>query len=347
MKLEAVMEQLQRQQQARLEMEGRERKDRGIRESHVFYAQQFATQQAALAASSRTPMGPVGRGPAISGPPRATAKSSMDSEPDEEAFEGEEAGSDLEEEEEGGEEVARRGHGDMEEMEMEEEEEEGDEVEGEEEEDEEEYLRNQAAPVTPAQRLPHAHRPSVSGQSHKPSSTRPASPSQARSKSPTGHHEWGFEEQYKQMQPSEWMTNDQCESGGKSSFRSATVTAHVPGTIKQNGSLAWNDDVDGGRAREAAKDFAKLYELDSDPKRKEFLDDLFVFMQKRDYQHWLTRARGERARERRQQRARPNQRRGEERLGARSRERHQPLRVPLDGVETGEPNMSMSMAGRG
>ncbi|XP_067829339.1 AT-rich interactive domain-containing protein 3B-like [Heptranchias perlo] len=48
-----------------------------------------------------------------------------------------------------------------------------------------------------------------------------------------------------------------------------------------NGSLAWNDDADGVRAREAAKDFAKLYELDSDPKRKEFLDDLFVFMQKR------------------------------------------------------------------
>lgn len=27
--------------------------------------------------------------------------------------------------------------------------------------------------------------------------------------------------------------------------------------------------------------FFKLYELDNDPKRKEFLDDLFTFMQKR------------------------------------------------------------------
>ncbi|XP_032871028.1 AT-rich interactive domain-containing protein 3B isoform X2 [Amblyraja radiata] len=255
MKLEAVMEQLQRQQQARLEMEGRERKDRGVREAHVFYAQQFAAQQAALAASSRTPTGSAGSGPALSGPSRA------DSDPDEDAFEGEEPCSDLEEEEEEeerGEEMVRRGHGDLEE----EEEEEGDEVEGEEEEDEdeeteEEYLRKQAAPVTPALRLPHAHRPSVSGQSLKPTSARPSSPSQAHSKSPTAHHEWGFEEQFKQMQPSEWMTNDQCESGGKNSFRTATVTAHVPGTIKQ------------------------LYELDSDPKRKEFLDDLFVFMQKR------------------------------------------------------------------
>lgn len=255
MKLEAVMEQLQRQQQARLEMEGRERKDRGVREAHVYYAQQFAAQQAALAALSRTPTGSAGSGPVPPGTSRA------DSDPDEDAFEGEEPCSDLEEdeeEEERGEEMVRRGHGDLEE----EEEEEGEEVEGEEEEDEdeeteEEYLRKQAAPVTPAVRLPHAHRPSVSGQSLKPTSARPSSPNQAHSKSPTAHHEWGYEEQFKQMQPSEWMTNDQCESGGKNSFRTATVTAHVPGTIKQ------------------------LYELDSDPKRKEFLDDLFVFMQKR------------------------------------------------------------------
>ncbi|XP_005393611.1 PREDICTED: AT-rich interactive domain-containing protein 3B isoform X2 [Chinchilla lanigera] len=50
--------------------------------------------------------------------------------------------------------------------------------------------------------------------------------------------------------------------------------------LKQNG-LAWSDDADGGRGREISRDFAKLYELDSDPERKEFLDDLFIFMQKR------------------------------------------------------------------
>ncbi|KAM9586224.1 AT-rich interactive domain-containing protein 3B [Trichechus inunguis] len=51
--------------------------------------------------------------------------------------------------------------------------------------------------------------------------------------------------------------------------------------LKQNGGLTWSDDADGGRGREISRDFAKLYELDGDPERKEFLDDLFVFMQKR------------------------------------------------------------------
>ncbi|KAK2082295.1 AT-rich interactive domain-containing protein 3B [Saguinus oedipus] len=51
--------------------------------------------------------------------------------------------------------------------------------------------------------------------------------------------------------------------------------------LKQNGGLAWSDDAGGGRGREISQDFAKLYELDGDPERKEFLDDLFVFMQKR------------------------------------------------------------------
>ncbi|XP_039570648.1 AT-rich interactive domain-containing protein 3B [Passer montanus] len=51
--------------------------------------------------------------------------------------------------------------------------------------------------------------------------------------------------------------------------------------LKQNGGASWSDDGDGGRGREISRDFAKLYELDSDPERKEFLDDLFIFMQKR------------------------------------------------------------------
>ncbi|KAF6128851.1 AT-rich interaction domain 3B [Phyllostomus discolor] len=63
-------------------------------------------------------------------------------------------------------------------------------------------------------------------------------------------------------------------------------TAGQPGwnqdeQLKQNGGLAWSDDADGGRGREISRDFAKLYELDGDPERKEFLDDLFIFMQKR------------------------------------------------------------------
>ncbi|XP_050834646.1 AT-rich interactive domain-containing protein 3B [Serinus canaria] len=52
--------------------------------------------------------------------------------------------------------------------------------------------------------------------------------------------------------------------------------------LKQNGGGgSWSDEGDGGRGREISRDFAKLYELDSDPERKEFLDDLFIFMQKR------------------------------------------------------------------
>ncbi|CAL8383007.1 unnamed protein product [Arctogadus glacialis] len=49
-----------------------------------------------------------------------------------------------------------------------------------------------------------------------------------------------------------------------------------------NGSAGWADEADSSRGRgEASRDFAKLYELDSDPNRKDFLDDLFTFMQKR------------------------------------------------------------------
>ncbi|XP_060030232.1 AT-rich interactive domain-containing protein 3B [Erinaceus europaeus] len=50
--------------------------------------------------------------------------------------------------------------------------------------------------------------------------------------------------------------------------------------LKQNGAHAWSEEADG-RGREVSRDFAKLYQLDADPGRKLFLDDLFVFMQKR------------------------------------------------------------------
>ncbi|KAL0968693.1 hypothetical protein UPYG_G00270300 [Umbra pygmaea] len=54
------------------------------------------------------------------------------------------------------------------------------------------------------------------------------------------------------------------------------------GPFKLKGSVSWAEENEGGKARgEPSRDFAKLYELDSDPNRKEFLDELFVFMQKR------------------------------------------------------------------
>ncbi|CAL9696774.1 unnamed protein product [Knipowitschia caucasica] len=53
-------------------------------------------------------------------------------------------------------------------------------------------------------------------------------------------------------------------------------------SFKQKGGAIWAEEGDGAKARgEPSRDFAKLYELDNDPQRKEFLDDLFVFMQKR------------------------------------------------------------------
>ncbi|KAM6936775.1 LOW QUALITY PROTEIN: AT-rich interactive domain-containing protein 3B-like [Xenentodon cancila] len=52
--------------------------------------------------------------------------------------------------------------------------------------------------------------------------------------------------------------------------------------LKQRGSGIWAEENDAGKVRgEPSRDFAKLYELDDDPQRKEFLDELFVFMQKR------------------------------------------------------------------
>ncbi|ETE59119.1 AT-rich interactive domain-containing protein 3B, partial [Ophiophagus hannah] len=47
------------------------------------------------------------------------------------------------------------------------------------------------------------------------------------------------------------------------------------------GNLTWSEEADSSRGREVSRDFAKLYELDSDPERKKFLDDLFIFMHKR------------------------------------------------------------------
>ncbi|XP_046890768.1 AT-rich interactive domain-containing protein 3A-like [Hypomesus transpacificus] len=53
--------------------------------------------------------------------------------------------------------------------------------------------------------------------------------------------------------------------------------------FKQKGSVSWaEENEEQSRARaEPSRDFAKLYELDGDPNRKEFLDELFIFMQKR------------------------------------------------------------------
>ncbi|NWY41089.1 ARI3B protein, partial [Sylvia atricapilla] len=76
------------------------------------------------------------------------------------------------------------------------------------------------------------------------------------------------------------------EEQGKDSAKHPAAPAGRPAwrldeQLKQNGGVSWSDEGDGCRGREISRDFAKLYELDSDPERKEFLDDLFIFMQKR------------------------------------------------------------------
>ncbi|XP_043981978.1 AT-rich interactive domain-containing protein 3B-like isoform X2 [Gambusia affinis] len=71
---------------------------------------------------------------------------------------------------------------------------------------------------------------------------------------------------------------------GQSSFRSPNGLADwgYDELFKLRGSGVWTEESDGAKARgEPSRDFAKLYELDNDPQRKEFLDELFVFMQKR------------------------------------------------------------------
>lgn len=101
MKLEAVMEQLQRQQQARLEME---RKERKLREAHIMYAQQVAAQQAILAAARASGASFMGKGlaggvPSSGLPPRMSNQSSVDSEKEDDEDRGRDSGDDDEDNE--------------------------------------------------------------------------------------------------------------------------------------------------------------------------------------------------------------------------------------------------------
>ncbi|KAL2093365.1 hypothetical protein ACEWY4_010677 [Coilia grayii] len=264
-KLEAVMEQLQKQQQAKLEME---RKERHLREAQILYAQQMAAQQAILASARAqgTPLAPEIYGKSSrdralkgSGHPtsRVATQSSVESMREEEEDEEEDEGED----EEANDMERRRG--------SEGEEDEDDEMmEGEEGSEEEEgegleFLRKQSLALQQAAAGVGPYPFPVYSASPAPAKKRPRSPAtkvkdepEDKSLSPTAPHafstpnglaDWSFDESF-----------------------------------KQNGSGAWSEEGEGGRAKgEASRDFAKLYELDNDPNRKEFLDDLFTFMQKR------------------------------------------------------------------
>ncbi|MCJ8733090.1 hypothetical protein PDJAM_G00219120 [Pangasius djambal] len=238
-KLEAVMEHLQRQQQARLEME---RKERRLRDAHLMYAQQVAAQHAILAAARVSALGSSGKAQvhavALERPDEvARGRDSGDDDDD-----GDDVDADNDDEEEP---MADEGS----------EEEEDGPVSG------LEFLRKQtlalqqsamarqftgyAAGTAAGTRIQRDDSSPIRVKQEPEDELSPAGPQTATS--PNGQADWGYDEHF-----------------------------------KQNGSGVWGEESDSNRSRgEASRDFAKLYELDSDPNRKEFLDDLFTFMQKR------------------------------------------------------------------
>ncbi|XP_053127844.1 AT-rich interactive domain-containing protein 3B isoform X2 [Hemicordylus capensis] len=240
MKLEAVVEQLQKQQQqqqqqqAPLQMDSRERQQRQMREAQLHYAQQLTVQQAALAATSGKAsggptLGPSARIPPVLGAARTFDQSSMNSEEEEEE--------DEEEEEEG-------------------------------EEDLEDGNLEDDATITgkdACSALKYFHASKVA-----PHNQRVASSSNPL---PVLGAQWGPQGKEEQGKEPTVPPYSGCSSGRQ--------TWRLDEQLKQNGSLSWNEEADGSRGREVSRDFAKLYELDGDPERKKFLDDLFVFMQKR------------------------------------------------------------------
>ncbi|KAF4095201.1 hypothetical protein G5714_024279 [Onychostoma macrolepis] len=252
-KLEAVMEQLQRQQQAKLEME---RKERHFREAHILYAQQLAAQQAIMA-SARAQGAPLtpdfysknsrdralkgGQGPqAAKGPMIIT-------------------GPDQVHEEDAADEMDR-GRGSEGDEDDDDEMMDGEDGSEEEESEGLEFLRKQSLALQQA---------SV-GVPPYPFPVYAASPSAAKKRplSPTNKVK---------DEPDDSLTDQQ-------SFNTPNGLNDwsLDDSFKQNGNSSWNEEGEGGRSRgEASRDFAKLYELDNDPKRKEFLDDLFAYMQKR------------------------------------------------------------------
>ncbi|XP_074153099.1 AT-rich interactive domain-containing protein 3B isoform X2 [Sminthopsis crassicaudata] len=228
MRLEALMEQLQKQQQppppAPLQMDSRERQERQMREAQLLYAQQLAAQQAGLTSPAPKASGSPALGPLARMPLAAAAGRLGSAEPDEE--------------EEG---VLEEEEGDGEDSEIPEKE----------AQRSSKYFHMQKVTrhdprATPMANAPLPPAPGQQRGLHIKEDHSREAPKVPPSVTTSGHPHWNLEE-----------------------------------PLPQNGGLTWSDDTDGGRGREISRDFAKLYELDNDPERKEFLDDLFIFMQKR------------------------------------------------------------------
>ncbi|CAK6961583.1 AT-rich interactive domain-containing protein 3A-like [Scomber scombrus] len=233
-KLEAMMEQLQRQQGAKLEL--------NLQEKQLLQAQLLFAHHAAAARASGTRLDSALFGK-LDGQTYQATQQALNSHP---------SGTDAEEEDE---------DSDEEEQEMMEPDE-NDEMEEDEDDDSGPYQQQEKKPglqhVPGFSFSPYATAQSaaVKQLSVSPPSAIKQEPEEKELLSPAGQHsftspngfaDWGYDEPY-----------------------------------KQRGSAIWAEENDGGKVRgEPSRDFAKLYELDNDPQRKEFLDQLFVFMQKR------------------------------------------------------------------
>lgn len=193
------MEQLQRQQQARLEME---RKERKLREAHIMYAQQVAAQQAILAAARASGASFMGKGLAVGVPggglpPRVSNQSSVDSEREDDEDRGRDSGDEDDDNEM---------------------------MEGDEGSDEDEgsasgleFLRKQTLALQQsASRIParpfgsysasapqRAASPPIRVKQEPDEGLSPAGPHSATS--PNGQADWGFDDHFRQVSAPSWL----------------------------------------------------------------------------------------------------------------------------------------------
>ncbi|XP_008304466.1 AT-rich interactive domain-containing protein 3A-like [Stegastes partitus] len=224
-KLGAVMEHLQRQQEAKMEM--------NLQEKHLLQAQLLFAKQAAAARASGSR-----QDSALFG--KANPRSRMD--PEEEDDDGEETDEE-----------------DLDLLAPEENHEEKEEEEDEEVEDNEEQAKRPQ--LQQALRFP-----------FKPFSSSPTAAREQMSEFPPS----AVKQEHEEKNLMSHVGQHGITSPGD--FADWSFDEH----LKQRGGAVWAEEGDGGKVRgEPSRDFAKLYELDNDPQRKEFLDELFVFMQKR------------------------------------------------------------------
>ncbi|KAI3371200.1 hypothetical protein L3Q82_023821 [Scortum barcoo] len=300
-KLEAMMEQLHRQQGAKLEM--------NLQEKHLLQAQLLFAQHATAAAAARASasrLDPASFGKA-DGQAYQVSQQALNSHFSRQGPDEEDEESDEEEEEEKQGLLEPRGNNEVEE----------DDGEEEEEEEEENGPHQQAKKPRLQQVAGFPFPPFSTPQSSAVKQTSP--PSEVKQEqeekdllspagqqaftSPNGFADWGYDEPFKQASTQN-CSNEECLlcsskstvmgpqdsagqrcTGGQMLPQTSCLLPVCPAAnwlTQDRGSTMWPEETDGGKVKgEPSRDFAKLYELDNDPQRKEFLDDLFVFMQKR------------------------------------------------------------------